>query len=351
MDSTNDALFPWVVLDCAEVSGRMRGQVLERGVQQVLEDGWLRDEKGAYIEYDFAAARREVEELLRWPWQGGRVLGGPSAESLGAWLKAPLMAYARGNVALADAQPAVAIVGTRKPSPRGIEIAKRLARDVVEAGGTVVSGGAYGIDRAAHEAALEAGGKTIAVLGQPIGQDLDERRRIGKLLDEHPDRALSVTAYGPWIKKGYWLWAKRNAHIAGLAQSVVIVEGREDSGTKYTAEGARAHKLPCWAVVGDTEMSALPNWLVDKGWAKPLNLLRAVEQMLPGTVARPRSQPAESDPLLCAIAERGGRALVDQVAGALGIPARQVLVKAAHLEIGGRLRREGSWLAIVAVPR
>lgn len=351
MDGTNDALFPWVVLDCAEVPGRMRAQVLARGVQQVLEDGWLKAEDGTYVEYDFAGARAEVEQLLRWPWQGGRVLGGPSAESLGAWLKPPLLAYARGNVALSDAHPAVAIVGTRKPSPRGIEVAKRLAREVVDAGGTVVSGGAYGIDRAAHEAALDAGGKTIAVLGQPIGQDLDERRRIGKLLDEHPDRALSVTPYGPWIKPGNWLWAKRNTHIAGLAQSVVIVEGREDSGTRYTAQGARGHKLPCWAVVGDTEMSALPNWLVDKGWAKPLNLLRAIEQMLPGAVRTKAAPAVELDPLLRAIGERGGRALVDQVASALGIPARQVLVKAAHLEIDGRLRREGSWLAIVAVPR
>lgn len=350
MDSTNDALFPWVVLDCAEVPGRLRAQVLERGVEQVIEDGWLKDDKGTYVEFDFAAARQEVEGLLRWPWQGGRVLGGPSAESLGAWLKPPLMAYARGDVSLAEAQPAVAIVGTRKPSPRGIEIAKRLAREVVHAGGVVVSGGAYGIDRAAHEAALDAGGKTIAVLGQPIGQDIDERRRIGKLLDNYPDRALSVTPYGPWIKSGNWLWAKRNVHIAGLAQSVVVVEGREGSGTQYTAKGARGHKLPCWGVVGDTEMSALPNWLVDKGWAKPLNLLRAVEQMLPGAVARPRAPAAEADPLVQAIAARGGRALVDQVAVALGIPARQVLVKATHLELAGRLRREGSWLAIVAVP-
>src|ERR1700726_4764942 len=129
--------------------------------------------------------------------------------------------------------PSVAVVGSRRATFGGVDIARSIGRDLGAAGIQVVSGMALGIDAAAHEGALEAGGSTVAVLGCGIdvcypARHADLRARIaanGSLLTEEP-------AGTPPFKHNF---PKRNRIIAALAQAVVVVEGTERNGALSTA--------------------------------------------------------------------------------------------------------------------
>ncbi len=130
-------------------------------------------------------------------------------------------------------RPALAIVGTRAATPRGLAVAEGLARDLAAAGWVIVSGLARGIDGAAHRGALAAGGVTVAIMGTGIDRTFPAghaglRRRIetqGCVLSELPDGAPPLRYHFP----------RRNRLIAGLAQGVVVVEAPLRSGALLTA--------------------------------------------------------------------------------------------------------------------
>ncbi len=343
----NEELFSWVALHAAGVPPRAREEVERRGAQDVLASGFVAA-CGRPVSF---APKQAIDRAVAILPFTGRVLGGPSRTSLGPWVdrRAPLCAYARGTLALprAAGEGAVAIVGPRKPTLRALALTKEIATAIAGAGGIVVSGGAHGVDRAAHEAALDAGGRTIAVLGDPLAVDGDERRPwMQERFDAAPGRALSLTTSGPWVGHHDRLFVARNHHIAALTQAVLVIEGSEGSGTRHTAAAAHKLGIALWALLGDTAASAVPNGLVDQGLARPLNPLRALEQLLGRAPAakQPTAVPPEGDPLLRALAGAGGRALVDVAARLLGVSAREILVQAALLELDGCLRREGQWL-------
>jgi DNA processing protein len=159
----------------------------------------------------------------------------------------------------------VAIVGSRKTDPYGIELARLMGRDLARAGVCIVSGGAEGIDAAAHEGALEAGGRTIAVLGcgvdvvYPAGHARLFRRILsggGALLSEYEDGT-------PGAK---WTFPRRNRIVSGLSEAVVVVRANAKSGALITAAWARRQGVPVYAVPGDVR---------EDGSAGPLELLRS----------------------------------------------------------------------------
>lgn len=346
----NEELFAWVALHAAGVPPRARAEVFRRGAEDVLASGFV-EAAGRPV---FFQPTEAIERALSIVPFAGTILGGPTPSSLGGWIarRAPLCAYSRGSLAIPAATPAIAIVGPRRATDRALGLAREIAAAIARAGGVVVSGGAQGVDRAAHEGALAAGGRTIAVLGDPLAAGGDERRAwMREQFDGASGRALSVTTSGPWMGHHDRLFVARNHHIAALSQAVLVVEGGEGSGTRHTAEAARLMGIPIWALIGDTVASVVPNGLVDVGIARPLNPLRAVAQLLaladvPAVAQAPQegSAPLEDDPLLRAIAGAGGRALIDAAARTLGLSAREVLVRAALLEMDGRLRRQGQWL-------
>lgn len=153
--------------------------------------------------------------------------------------------YFQGNWALAST-PAVAVVGTRKPSEEAIQRARFLARKLVEDGYTVVSGLAEGIDTAAHEAALEAGGQTIAVIGTPLGQVYPKsntalQERIARdylLISQVPVERYEAQNY----KTNRFFFPERNKTMAALTEATVIVEAGETSGTLVQAREALRQK-------------------------------------------------------------------------------------------------------------
>ncbi len=168
---------------------------------------------------------------------------------------APPVLFVRGEVRRAD-ELAVAIVGTREPTPRAREWAEGLACEVAARGVTVVSGLALGIDTAAHQGALAApSGRTLAILGSGIrvvhpreNRDLAERIiQRGALLSEfHP----ATPPRGPQLMA-------RDRIVSGLSRAVIVVEAGEKSGSLDTAARARRQGRPVFAVPGSPGTDAL----------------------------------------------------------------------------------------------
>lgn len=135
---------------------------------------------------------------------------------------------------LGEGVRAVAIVGARRASDEGAEVASALARGVSAAGITVVSGMAMGIDAAAHRGALEAGACTVAVLAS--GPELASPAREARVHRELRERALVVSELPPGTRPWAWAFPARNRIIAALSEMTVVVEAAERSGSLITAE-------------------------------------------------------------------------------------------------------------------
>jgi DNA processing protein len=159
----------------------------------------------------------------------------------------PLALFYRGNVALLK-KPAVAMVGSRRASAYGLNAARHLAAQLAMAGVAVVSGLARGIDGAAHAAALDAGGDTIAVLG--TGIDVVYPRSHRKLFRAMEERGLILTEFAPETPPLPANFPIRNRIISGLAMATVIVEATGRSGSLITARTAAEQGRNVCAVPG-----------------------------------------------------------------------------------------------------
>lgn len=159
----------------------------------------------------------------------------------------------------------VAIIGSRKASPYGIRIASMIAGWCAQEGITVVSGCARGCDQAAHRGALEAGGKTVAVLG--CGVDVPYPANAQWLLARISTQGAVVSEY-PWgTRAARFRFVRRNRLIAALSMLVIIVEGALPSGTFSTVNHATELGVAIGAVPGSifSALSAAPNYLIQEG--------------------------------------------------------------------------------------
>jgi DNA processing protein len=173
------------------------------------------------------------------------------------------MLRVRGSLGEAE-ERRVAVVGSRQTDAYGRDLAAEIAGDLARAGVCVVSGGAEGIDAAAHEGALSAGGRTIAVLGTGVDvvypaahRPLFERILAsgGALVSEYEDGARGER----------WTFPRRNRIVSGMSEAVVVVRAGAKSGALITAAWARRQGVPVLAVPGD---------LREEGSAGPVSLLR-----------------------------------------------------------------------------
>jgi DNA processing protein len=150
--------------------------------------------------------------------------------------RAPQTLHVAGDL---DERPlAVAIVGSRAATGHGMVVARELARQVAAAGGTVVSGGAVGIDAAAHRGAIDAGGHTVAVMACGLDIIYPERHRP-LFADILAAGGALVSPYQPGTQPRRGQFVARNAVVAGLADAVVVVEADAGSGALHTAGAAR----------------------------------------------------------------------------------------------------------------
>ncbi|MDE0669014.1 MAG: DNA-processing protein DprA [bacterium] len=166
---------------------------------------------------------------------------------------APPLLFVRGTLVDEDRR-AVAIVGTRSPSAAGRALAGRLAAGAVESGYTVVAGLAAGIDTAAQVAAVNAGGRTIAVFGTDIERVYPAANRA--LASAVRRSGACVSQFLPGTGGARWSFPARNLTTSGLAMATVVVEASETSGARHQAEAAIAHGRPVFLL--DALVTAQP---------------------------------------------------------------------------------------------
>lgn len=159
-----------------------------------------------------------------------------------------------------------AIVGTRQPTQYGIDVARKFSYELAKAGFVIVSGLAYGIDTIAHQACLEAGGKTIAVLG--CGVDViypASNKNLYEKIIERGGVIVSEFPPGQTVLKG--LFISRNRIISALSKGVMVVEGKSDSGSLITARYAAEQGKDVFAPPSpiNSKMSEAPNNLIKQG--------------------------------------------------------------------------------------
>ena len=147
------------------------------------------------------------------------------------------------------AAPTVAVVGARACSTYGAHVARTLGRELAAAGVTVVSGLARGVDAEAHRGALDASGRTVAVLG--CGIDRDYPAAHAELARQIAETGGIVSEYEPGVEPAPWRFPARNRIIAALADAVVIVEARSRSGALITVDLAMEIGRPIYAVPGE----------------------------------------------------------------------------------------------------
>lgn len=270
----------------------------------------------------------------------------------------PPILYCRGEVLAQDAR-AVAIVGTRRATRYGLAQAARLAAGLAEAGVTVVSGLARGVDGAAHHAALEAGGRTLASLAGGLNRIYPPEH--AKLADRVAAQGALLAEAPPPMPPMSGAFPQRNRIISGLSLGVVVIEAAERSGALITARHAAEQGRDAFAVPGpvDSPQSRGCHRLLQEG----AKLVTCVEDILeelseyahvmPSRAAAakggapPAEAPAPAKPqrdwgepersVLGAIDREATS--VDRVVEATGLPVEQVLVGLSRLELAGEIRR------------
>ncbi len=161
----------------------------------------------------------------------------------------PKELYVRGNFIKED-EIAIGVVGTRSYTSYGKQVAYDIAGALAEAGITIVSGLAKGIDAFAHQAALERGGRTIAVLGSAIDKDSIYPSCNRKLADKITENGAVISEYPPSTKSERWFFPQRNRIISGLSLGVLVIEAPDKSGALITAMQAVEQNREVFAIPG-----------------------------------------------------------------------------------------------------
>ena len=184
---------------------------------------------------------------------------------------APPVLLVRGEFPIAVDEYAIAVVGSRVLTNYGRQATHEIARDLAAAGISIISGLALGADATAHEAALEVGGRTVAVLGNGIDTIYPPRNKnLGERILEKGGAIISEFPIG--TSPNTYNFPLRNRIIAGLARGVVVSEGREKSGSLITASLANEFGREVFAVPGSifSENSVGPIRLIQKDGAHPI---------------------------------------------------------------------------------
>ncbi|NNJ11979.1 DNA-protecting protein DprA [Chloroflexales bacterium ZM16-3] len=257
---------------------------------------------------------------------------------------APPLIYVRGTLGPAD-DWAVAVVGTRSPTSYGREVAHRLSHDLAQSGVTVVSGLAIGVDSVAHAAALEAGGRTVAVLGSGVDLPYPERNRglaeriiaHGALVSDYPLGTRPVATNFP----------PRNRLISGLSLGTLVVEAGERSGALITVEFALEQGREVFAVPGHifSRQSAGTHQLLRNGAALVACADDILENLNLTAAAVQHEARAElpTDPAEIALIEilSYEPQHVDLIGRTAGMSSAQVMAAMAMLELKGLVRQSG----------
>ncbi len=265
----------------------------------------------------------------------------------------PLQLFWRGQgsrwSALSQSQ-AVAVVGTRRPSRHGLTMARQIGRALAEAGWPVVSGLAEGIDAAAHQGCLEAGGCPVGVLGTPLNRVYP--RHHGQLQATVAEQGVLVSELPEGTPGRAGHFALRNRLQVGLAQALVLVECPANSGALHSAELAWELGMPIWVVPADAGRisAAGSNRWLQQGATPLLNPSDLTTSLGAGPLRPARSSTAApaAAPLLqreaALLAALGAGASLDQLCDRLRLAPGVISERLLRLELAGVLRSEpGLW--------
>ena len=175
----------------------------------------------------------------------------------------PIVLYVDGDITCVRGKVMIGVVGTRKPSDESILITRNISSGLASAGAVVVSGGAIGIDRAAHEGAMLAGGKTVCVLGCGLGtRYLMENAAMRKEISKS---GAVISEFNPFSPANKYTFPIRNRIISGISHGVLVVEAGAKSGSLITAG--------CAAEQG-REVFSIPGSVLTSAYAGANNLIR-----------------------------------------------------------------------------
>lgn len=269
----------------------------------------------------------------------------------GLWLRGP------GHLAQL-VERSVAIVGSRAATPYGTTVATDLGAELAEAGFTIVSGGAYGIDTAAHQGAMAAAGATIAVVAN--GVDVSYPQGNTRLFGWIAEHSLIVSELAPGTHPSRVRFLARNRLIAAMTLGTVVVEAALRSGARNTASWALGCGRMLMAVPGSVEsaMSAAPHLMIRNGQAvlvgNAAEVLELVSESGQQTLPIPHGPSRETDdldPVRLAVFEAvpaRRRVGAGEIALAAGVSVPTTLAQLSALQdVGLVVGDEGGWRAVV----
>lgn len=256
----------------------------------------------------------------------------------------PPVLYLRGEL-LPEDEWAVAIVGTRRMTVYGRQVTEELARRLAAAGVTVVSGLALGVDGVAHRAALDAGGRTLAVLGSGVDRIYPANHR--RLAEDLVARGALISDYPPGTPPEAVNFPPRNRIVSGLSKAVVVVEAGERSGALITATFAAEQGREVFAVPGNIHapQSQGTNRLIQQGARPLLDPQDVLDELDLGEVVAFQSArkalPADAvEAQLYALL--GKEPLhVDELRSRAGLPVEKVSAALTMMELKGLVRQVG----------
>jgi len=267
----------------------------------------------------------------------------------------PPVLYLRGELSPED-DWSVAIVGTRRMTVYGRQVAEDIASLLARNGVTVVSGLARGVDSAAHQAAIKAGGRTLAVLGNGVDQVYPPEHR--HLAEEIISRGALISDYPPGTHPDSANFPPRNRIISGLSQAVVVVEAGITSGALITASFAADQGRDVFAVPGNilAPQSKGTNRLIQNG-AHPLLDPQEILEMLNLTMLteyRAARVILPDDPTEARLYQVLGAEprYIDEIGAQSGLPIEQVSAVLAMMELKGMVRQVGGmqYIAVRETP-
>lgn len=250
---------------------------------------------------------------------------------------APSCVTALGRVDLLDVRPRVAIVGTRRATSYGLRVTRELSGALARAGACIVSGMATGIDGAAHVAALDAGGSTIAILGTGLGIVFPRGHRA--LQSRLAAEGLLLSELEPFEHGTRWTFPKRNRLIAAISTLTIVVEAGEKSGARITSDFALDLGRSLAAVPGpiDQPQSAGTNALLRDG----AHVIASVEDALAlvGLTPPPRTpgRDATGDEAMVWAALAGSSMDIETLCDRSGLPAARCMAAITTLELAGSI--------------
>ncbi len=258
--------------------------------------------------------------------------------------QAPPVLFVRGEL-LPEDDFSVAIVGTRRVTPYGRQVAAELASYLGANGITVVSGLARGVDAIAHEAVMKSGGRTIAVLGSGVDRIYppEHERLAGQIIG----RGAVISDYAPGTPPDSTNFPPRNRIISGLSMATVVIEAGETSGALITATFAVEQGREVVAVPGSilAPQSKGTNRLIQLGAHPLLEMHDVLEilhlQQVQEQVSARRSLPADGIEARVLDALGSEAQHIDEISIKTGLPIEQVSATLAIMELKGMIRQLG----------